>query len=260
MRRVGPYDLGGLLMGNVNLMQYGLVAVVAFVAAMIGGVAGYGTGLLLPPILMPLIGAEAIVPVMSVSGLMTNASRWMAFRHQFDRRRAILIVVCAIPLCLLGAYGYTLLSGPGVSLLIGSVLVLVVPVRRILVRRLGHLSTRGVGLSGAGYGLLVGGTSGTGAVLLSILLAAGLSGRAVIATDAGISIVLGVLKAGVFQAADLLPLSSWIMALLIGVAATPGAFLAKRLTEGLSLRGHDRILDGVVVLGGVFLIAKGFAN
>jgi len=246
-------------MGDVSLMQYGLVAAVAFVAAMVGGVAGYGTGLLLPPILMPMIGAEAIVPVMSVSGLMTNASRWMAFRHEFDRRRATLITAWAIPPCLLGAYGYTLLSGPGVSVLIGSVLILVVPARRILVKRLGHLSTRGVALSGAGYGLLVGGTSGTGVVLLSILLAAGLGGRAVIATDAGISIILGLLKAGVFEVSDLLPLSSWIMALVIGIVAAPGAFLAKRLTQGLSLHAHDRILDGVVILGGVFLIVQGRA-
>ena len=62
------------------------------------------------------------------------------------------------------------------------------------------------------------------------------------------------------QATDLLPLSSWIMALVIGIVAAPGAFLAKRLTRGLSLRAHDRVLDGVVVLGGAFLIVQGFAN
>ena len=244
-------------MDDVTLTQYGLVAALAFVAAIIGGVAGYGTGLLLPPVLASLIGAEAVVPVMSVAGLMTNASRWFAFRHAFDARRAALITVCAVPTCLIGAYGYTRLSGPGVALLIGAVLILIVPARHVLARRRGQLSTPAVAAAGSGFGLLVGGTSGTGVVLLSILLAAGLGGRAVIATDAGISVALGVLKVAVFEGAGALPLAAWLMALLIGVAATPGAFIAKRLTDRLPLRAHTGILDAVVVLGGVFLITQG---
>jgi uncharacterized membrane protein YfcA len=244
-------------MDELSLLQYGLVAAVALLAAIVGGVAGYGTGLLLPPVLAPLIGTEAIVPVMSVAGLMTNASRWLAFRRDFDRARALVIIACALPTCLIGAWGYTRLSGAGVALLIGAVLVVIVPARRVLARRHGHLSRRGVAIGGAGFGLLVGGTSGTGVVLLSILLAAGLSGRAVLATDAGISIALGVLKVTVFQSAGALPAGAWLLALLIGLAATPGAFIAKRLTAHLSLRAHTGILDAVVVLGGIFLIVAG---
>ncbi|MBI3514617.1 MAG: sulfite exporter TauE/SafE family protein, partial [Proteobacteria bacterium] len=89
------------------------------------------------------------------------------------------------------------------------------------------------------------------------LLAAGLSGRAVVATDAGISVVLGLLKVAVFQGAGALPPAAWLMALLIGVAATPGAFIAKRLTNRLSLAAHAGILDAVVILGGGFLIVQG---
>jgi hypothetical protein len=40
--------------------------------------------------------------------------------------------------------------------------------------------------------------TGSGVVLLSILLAAGLQGPAVIATDAGISLVLGIAKTLIF--------------------------------------------------------------
>lgn len=240
----------------MTLAQYALVAAVAFAASLLGGVAGYGTGLLLPPILVPLIGAEAVVPVISVASLMTNASRLLAFRHHLDAPKAALIACCAFPPCLLGAWGYTRLSGPAVAALLGTVLVLLVPFRRLLARLRGHLRTPGIAVGATGFGLLFGGTAGTGVVLLSILLAAGLPGRAVIATDAGVSLVLAFAKIGVFQNAGALPASSWAMALLIGIVAMPGAFIARRLTQGLSVRAHAWILDGVVVIGGLVLIGQ----
>lgn len=243
---------------DVTLLHYALVALVAFFAAIIGGVTGYGTGLLLPPVLVPIIGPQAVVPVIAVSAMMTNGSRLLAFRATFDPPRALLITLCALPFCALGAYFYTRLSSGHVAVLIGAMLILLVPVRRWLTRLHGHLPPKGVAAAGAAYGLLVGGTTGSGVVLLSILLAAGLQGPAVIATDAGISLVLGLIKTLVFQTAGALPLSSWVMAAVIGVAAFPGAFIAKRLAGHLSLKAHTAILDAVVMAGGALLIVQGF--
>jgi hypothetical protein len=48
------------------------------------------------------------------------------------------------------------------------------------------------------------------------------------------------------------------MALLIGICAVPGAFVAKRLKAGLPNRHHIAILDGVVLLGACLLLAEGF--
>lgn len=242
---------------GLTLAQYALVAISAFGASVLGGVAGYGTGLLMPLVLVPLIGAEAVVPVISVSALFTNASRVVAFRPQVDLRRAFLVGGGALPGCLVGAWGYTRLSGPGVAILLGTVLIALVPLRRVLTGRVGHLGDRGLVGAGAGYGVLVGGTSGAGVVLLSILLAAGLSGQAVIATDAVVSFGLGLAKTLVFQSAGALTPPLWIVALVIGASATPGAFVAKRLVQALSPRIHTGILDAVVILGGLALVVQG---
>lgn len=45
--------------------QYCLVAALSFIAAIVGGVAGYGTGLILPPVLLPIVGSEAVVPIIA---------------------------------------------------------------------------------------------------------------------------------------------------------------------------------------------------
>ena len=245
-------------MADVSLLQYLAVAATAIAASIIGGVAGYGTGLLMPLVLVPIIGAQAVVPVIGLSALMTNGSRLVAYWSGFDSRKAMLVGLAALPLCIVSAYGYTLLSGPNAALVIGLVLVALVPLRRFLKARFGALSERGLMLSGVGYGALVGGTSGSGVILLSILMAGGLEGAAVIATDAGVSLLIGTVKTLVFQTAGALPWSSWIMAGLIGICAIPGAFIARALTQNLSLSTHAYILDAVVIIGGLLLVAQAF--
>jgi uncharacterized membrane protein YfcA len=88
-------------MEHVSLLQYGLVALCALVAGTIGGIAGYGTGLLMPLVLVPIVGAEPVVPIIGLSALFTNSSRILAFRQDFDARRALLIGSMALPTCML---------------------------------------------------------------------------------------------------------------------------------------------------------------
>src|SRR5262245_20363004 len=100
--------------------------------SLIGGVAGYGTGALMPLVLVPIVGAEPIVPIIAISALITNTSRAAAFRKLIDWRCVLIVLIAATPTCMLGAYGYTRLTGTGVMILIGSMLALSVPLRWML--------------------------------------------------------------------------------------------------------------------------------
>lgn len=244
-------------MGELTLLQYGVIAIAAFLAATVGGVTGYGTGVLMPLVLVPLIGAEGVVPVIGVSGLITNSSRLVAFRKNVDVRKTIVVAAFAVPATAVGAVGYTLLSGPGVSILIGAVLIALVPIRRALRQRSLALSVKGMAAASIAYGGITGGATGTGVLLLAILISAGLDGAAVIATDAAISILVGLVKTAVFQGAGLLTPTLWIVALMIGIAGFPGAFLARGALRRIPLGVHTAILDGVVIAGGALLMAQG---
>jgi hypothetical protein len=46
---------------DISWLQLLLVACVALLASVVGGLAGYGTGALMPLVLVPLIGAEPVV-------------------------------------------------------------------------------------------------------------------------------------------------------------------------------------------------------
>lgn len=243
---------------HVSLLQLALVAGVALFASVVGGVAGYGTGALMPLVLVPLIGAEPVVPIIAISAMFTNSSRAVAFFGFIDWRRAAIVLACSSLTCVLGAYGYTMLTSKGALIVIGTMLCLSVPLRRLLKRRNVVLGDGGLALSAVGYGVLVGGTTGSGVVLLSMLMAAGVSGAGVIATDALISIVVGIIKISVFGLAGVLTVQVISFALLIGIVALPGAFLAKAFVERMPVHVHTAILDAVVILGGVFMLVTAF--
>ncbi len=233
-----------------------LIAGCAIVASLIGGVAGYGSGALMPLVLVPIVGPAPVVPIIALAAVFTNTSRMAAFRVHVDWRKALIVLLCAFPTCMLGAWGYSRLTGRGALIVIGCMMVASVPLRRLLKRRGFSMGARGLAVSSFGWGVVVGGTTGSGVILLSMLMATGVTGAAVIATDAAISIAIGVVKVSVFGVTGVVDARVIAVALLIGLATFPGAFVAKWLVERLPIHIHTAILDVVVLGGGAVMLAR----
>jgi uncharacterized membrane protein YfcA len=240
---------------DISVMQLLLVAAVALFAAVVGGLAGYGTGALMPLVLVPLIGAEPVVPIIAISAIFSNLSRATAYFRHVDRRRALIVILAAAFTTALGAYGYTRLSSAGAALVIGVMLISSVPLRRMLRRRAIRIGDAGLAAGAILYGLVVGGTAGSGVILLSLLMAAGLEGAGVIATDAVISVVTSLIKLSVFGLAGVVTAQVIAFAALIGAIALPGTFLAKAFVARMPLHIHAAILDLAVIVGCVVMIS-----
>ena len=247
-----------LLIPDLSLLQFALLAGLAAFSGIAGGVAGYGTGALMPLVLVPLVGAKPVVPIIAISAMFTNSARIVAFRRWLDLRRAVIALVCALPTCAVGAWLYTLLSGRGAALVIGATLISTVPLRRILNRRGHRLGEKGYAAGAVVWGLVVGGTTGSGVILLSLLLATGLDGAAVIATDALVSVVVGVVKLAVFGVASVITPVVLVIGLLIGAIGFCSTFIARAIVERMPVHVHAAILDAVVTAGAAIMIYGAF--
>jgi len=241
---------------DISVLQLLLVAGVALFASLVGGLAGYGTGALMPLVLVPLIGAGPVVPIIAISSIFTNLSRSVAYFRYTDRRRVLMVIAACALTTALGAYGYTRLTNAGAALVIGAMLILSVPLRRLARRRNVRIGDTGLAAGSVGYGVLVGGTSGSGVILLSLLMAAGLEGAAVIATDAVVSLATSVIKISVFGLAGVVTPQVFAFAVLIGAVSLPGAFLARAFVERMPVHIHTAILDVAVIAGGVVMISS----
>ena len=233
------------------LLQWLGVGVVAFLAAVLGGLAGYGTGLVLPIALAPVIGVAPIVPVMAVAMMINNVSRVLAFRREIQWRHVRRMWLLGLPACLLGAWGYTQLEARWIALLLGVFLLASIPLRWALQRANWHLGAGGEVAAGGVFGVIEGGMTGTGVILISMLMAAGVQGAALIATDAVISTAMGVAKVALFGGVSRLDAALAVTGVVVGLCTTPGAFVARAILTRLPQRLHTRLMEAVVVCGGL---------
>ena len=250
---------GAFQLADVGAAQYLLIGAVAFAASILGGLAGYGTGLVVPIFLAPVVGIANVVPVMAVGMIFANGSRVAAFWRDIQWPHARRILLFGLPACVVGAYGYTLLAANWVALLLGVFFIASVPLRRALVRAGWTLEGRGVAAAGAGFGFVNGGVPGAGLLLISTLMAAGLAGPALIATDAIVSIIMGAAKIALFGSVARLDAGLALAGVLIGLCTVPGAFVARRLLARISLKVHTVVMEIVVLAGGAAFLWRAVA-
>lgn len=237
-------------LADVGAAQLVLIGAVALAGSVLGGLAGYGTGLVVPIFLAPVVGMANIVPVMAVGMIFANASRAAAFWRDIHWPYARRVLLAGLPACVVGAYGYTLLEARWIALLLGAFFIASVPLRRALARAGWKLEARGVTVAGAGFGVVNGSMTGVGMLLISLLMAAGLQGAAVIGTDAIISVIMGAAKIALFGGVARLDAQLALAGVLVGLCTVPGGFIARRLLALIPLKVHTAVMDVVVLAGG----------
>jgi len=231
-----------------------LLAAVAVIAAVVGGIGGFGTGIILTAALAPLIGVKSVIPVLAVAGAIINGGRFWFYRASLERRTLVLVLACALPFLVLGTWIYSVLDARAVGTVLGIVVILSVPLRRALSRRRIALGRAGLGVGSGVFGLASGLTSGVGVILVSLLLGTGLSGQAVLATDALVSIALDLCKATLFQRFSLLDDQTIVTGIVIGVATIPGSAIAAWLVNRMHAHLHVLFLEALIIIGGASLL------
>jgi uncharacterized protein len=129
-----------------------------------------------------------------------------------------------------------------------------VPLRRLLRRRAVVLRTPGLAAGAAAFGFSSGIATGTGVIQISLLLSAGLTGPAVLATDALSTIVLDLCKAALFQRFDLLDAEAAATGAVIGAATLPGSALAAWLSTRVGAKLHVLFMETLILLGGASML------
>jgi uncharacterized protein len=247
-----------IALGDLSALNFLVIAISAFVAGTCSGMTGFGGGLLLPPILAPIIGVQHVVPVLSFSMLMTNAHRFWLYRKHADLKLIGAIFVMLVPAVVIGATIYLALPADAISIVLGSFLLLSIPFGRVLARRKLQLGTLGVAIAGGLFGVISGTTPGAGMLMVPVLLGAGLVGEAFLATDASISIVVNLTKAVMFNQLGSLPLALLAIGLIIGFSTIPGNYVARWILRRTSVRLHARLLEVIVLIGGLSLLVRPF--
>lgn len=230
------------------------VAALALGAAVVGGIGGFGTGAILTSALAPLIGVKAVIPVMAVAGVIINGGRFWFYRRSLERRTLALVLAWSLPFLVLGTLIYSVLDTRIIGTVLGLAVMASIPLRRLLARHAIGMSRHGLAIGSGVFGLATGLTTGTGVILVSLLLGAGVAGPALLATDSLVSIALDLTKAALFQRLSLLDEPSFLVGAIIGAGSIPGSALAAWLVTRMHAHLHMLFMEALVLGGGASLL------
>lgn len=244
---------------QTNLWAWVFIGLIAFALSIIGGLSGYGVGLILPMFIAPIVGLKEVIPVMAVAMLITNASRLFVFRDSVKIRLTWRILVFALPGAILGAYTFIGISERIFAVAFGVLMLLSIPIRRYLEKKQVNIDHKIVlGISGFVFGFLAGAATGTGPLLIAILMATGLSGVSIVATDAAISTCLNVARLIVFNQEQLISAVVVTQGALIGLCTIPGGFIARHMIKHLSAKVHIGIIEFIILIGGLLFFWRAY--
>lgn len=227
---------------------------VCFFAAMLGSVSGMGAGMIVTLFITPIIGAKAVIPVISVLMLINNASRVWFYREGLQLSRVGLIAGVAVPMSALGALVYVRLEGAFVQLLLGLVLIASIPIRRwIEGQKITPSKTQIVAVSGV-FGFLSSVIVGAGMLVIPMLMGLGLAGPALLATDGAIAVLVNLAKVIFFGSLDVLSLKLFLLAVAMGLCTIPGTWAGAWLVRRTSIKLHTAFIEALIIIGGASLI------
>jgi uncharacterized membrane protein YfcA len=232
-----------------------LLLVAALPTAVVGGALGFGTGIVMLPIVVGVVGVRASVPVLTVALIVGNVSRAWWSRGELNWRVIGAYLVGALPLAAVGSVLYTAAPSEWLSRLMGLVLLLALPLHRWLERGPRRMRLRHFPLLGAATGLLSALVAATGPVNMPFFLGYGLRRGAFIGTEAVCSVAVHITKVVVYGRYALVTPETGALGLAMGAVMFVGAFLGRRILDRMTERSFVVALEILVAgLGLLFLV------
>lgn len=235
-------------------MEYAVVLAIGLVAGTVGGVVGFGTSIMLMPVLVIVFGPREAVPIMAIASIMANASRVAAWWRELDWHVVGAYSLTGVPAAYLGARTLLTLPVGMVELALGIFFIAMIPIRRWLARQSLQLNLWHMALTGLLIGFLTGIVASTGPINAPFFLAYGLLKGAYLGTEALASLAVYVSKAITFRSLGALPMEIVAKGLIIGSSLVAGAFIAKRFVHQLDAQKFKSMMDGLLLLAGLTMI------
>lgn len=230
-----------------------VILILSLLAATISGVAGFGGGLILLPLLTYFEPLNVAVPLLTVAQLFGNGSRVYFSYKELRWRPVILFLLGAIPFAVLGSRLMVNIDSSLLKICIGIFLVLVVIYKRCNKKDFG-LNRYWLIPGGAITGFVSGLIGSAGPVGAVFFLGLKLPPLSYISSEAFTALSMHLTKIFVYGKYELLNIDTFVTGTLAGFAMVGGSYLGKRIITKISTKRVDFIIEILLLVSAVQLI------
>jgi uncharacterized membrane protein YfcA len=233
------------------------IVAAALAASTLAAVAGFGGAAILLPILVWAFGVRDAVPLLTIAQLMGNLSRVWFNRGELSVPVVKWFAVGAVPTAALGGVIFATAPADALVRVLGAFLLLTVAYRHTSWGKGAHIGLRGFLPLGAASGVISAVVGVVGPFMAPFFLAYGLVKGAFIGTEALATVVMHVVKLGVYGGYALLGTQVLLVGLAIGPVMFLGSYLGKRILNRMPERVFPFVIEGVLIVAGLLFIVRG---
>ena len=240
-------------------LRLSLLAIVAFIAALLAAVTGFGGAAVLLPMLVFVFGVREAIPILTVAQLIGNGSRVWFNRHELNLAVVGWFALGGVPMALLGGFLFAHAPLAALTRVLGGFLILIVVIRHLRKLKAFRTPLKGFAVIGAGASFLSALLGSVGPLMAPFFLAYGLVKGAYIGTEALSTVVMHLAKLIAYRESAILPVHAILSGLALGPLMVAGSFAGKRVVDRLPERVFVRIIDLTLLAAGVLFLA-GFSH
>jgi hypothetical protein len=233
------------------------LALVAFFAATLAAVTGFGGAAVLLPMLVFVFGVREAIPILTVAQLIGNGSRVWFNRHELVWKVVLWFALGGVPMAILGGLLFARAPLGALTRVLGAFLILIVVWRHIPRGTTWKPPLQSFAIIGAVSSFLSALLGSVGPLMAPFFLGYGLVKGAYIGTEALSTVVMHVVKLIAYKQSAILPLHAVLAGLALGPIMVGGSFAGKKIVDRIPERVFITIIELTLLVAGAKFLWRG---
>lgn len=239
------------------VVKWPLLMLVAFIAATLAAVSGFGGAAVLLPVLTIFFGVRLAIPILTVAQLIGNGSRVWFNRRELDYKVVGWFALGGVPTAVIGSFLFARAPMSLLTRLLGGFLVAMALWRRLKPNWAPKIPLRGFAILGAISSFLSALLGSVGPLMAPFFLFYGLVKGAYIGTEAFSTVIMHVTKLVIYRQQSVLPLTAVLSGLALGPIMIVGSFTGKKIVDLIPERVFVLIIEAVMLGFGLMFLVRG---
>ena len=240
-----------------ELIVVGVIVVAALAASTLAAVAGFGGAAIMLPVLVWAVGVRDAVPLLTIAQLMGNLSRVWFNRSELSLPVVKRFALGAVPAAAIGGVVFATAPADALVRVLGVFLLLTVGYRHSPWGKNTKIGLNGFLPLGTASGLISAIVGVVGPFMAPFFLAYGLVRGAYIGTEALATVVMHVVKLGVYGGFELISLGILLLGLAIGAVMFLGSYIGKRILSKMPDKSFPYVIEAVLIVAGLKFVIWG---
>lgn len=223
----------------------------------IAGVAGFGGGVIVLPVLVWVFGVREAIPILSISQVLSTASRVWLHRDGIDYKVVRYFTLGGLPLSIVGSFIFIFIDTTVLVRMLGVMMLLFLVYTRLPIGRDFNMKLWAFMPLGAATGLGSAFLGIPGPIAAVFYLAYGLTASSYIGTSALGMGMIQVPKLIIFGTGDLLTLPVLLLGIGLGAIAAIAAYLGRIILRRVPEKIFPRMITAMLLVSGIIFLIRG---